>query len=73
VLQAGPQEPLVPRVAPEGLHTVATVGAHHRRIIIHGEIYPDLRLAALAEATIDQVRNPEDLGRSSRSSGRGLR
>jgi hypothetical protein len=50
-----PEELRVSGVAPEGLDAEAAVGAHHRRII-HCEIYPDVRLVALAEAAVDEVR-----------------
>ena len=46
-------ELLILRVVSEGLDAVAAVPLHHGRIIIHGEIYPNVRLAALVETTRD--------------------
>jgi hypothetical protein len=64
-----PQELLVLRVAPERLYAEATVGLHHRGVVVYDEIYLDLWLVALAEAAHHQVRNPEDLGGLSRVGG----
>jgi len=45
-----PQQLFVTGVSDEGLDAVAAVGLHHRRVVVHGEVDRDVRLAALVEA-----------------------